>query len=42
MLVLYSQPFLAIVKVWLLFENLGGGGGKPYTKAVKRNILVNF
>ena len=41
MLVLYSQPFLAILKVWLLFENLGGGG-KPYTKAVKRNILVNF
>ena len=38
MFVLFFRLFLAILKIWLFSEM----GDKPYTKAVKHDILVNF
>ena len=38
MFVLFSCFFLAILKAWLFFKI----GDKPYTKAVKHDILSQF
>ena len=42
----HFPSFLGVLKVWLFFRKLGGGegtnpGDKPYTRAVKHDILVN-